>query len=198
MNIKVVHVFVFISLLALSTFLLTHTRAAYAERTEVAYNHMEYMAIRNAALAIRSICWQNSIKEEAANFSHNWGNKGRDSRMDAIREFRQYVVDGPLYESRFCYYQATNLSSPFRPSSLVGGKFRIIPDKACVDRNEGGHMGRRRWATCAAYCFDNPKCISFEMGKIRGGRDRICTISHSCTEEEAVSSRKYDLWIIRR
>ncbi len=130
-----------------------------AAQTEVNFNNMEYLAIKNMSLFL---CM---------------GNRRGG-----------------------CFSEAENLTAPYIPSSRIrdGFRFRVAPWHACKGRNEGGTKGRRRWATCAAFCANNPRCVSFEMGAVTGPKSRRCHISYSCTGSNAVGHSDYDLWIIDR
>ena len=196
--------------------LMISAQSASGAKTEVDYNNREYVSIRNAALARRFECGERKfVSDIEERLSEALTDDELLSQFEDLRReldfyhhrFRNSERNFPYYDgnpalsrSDDCYDEAATLTAPYRPSKSIraGVRFRIIPDKACEGQNEGGAKGRRRWATCAAYCARNPRCISFEMGKVGMGKDRRCQISYSCTEKQAEGDARYDLWIIKR
>jgi hypothetical protein len=174
-----------------------------AERSEVDYNNREYDALFHAARANNARCLLNAYMEKISDLLSD-----RLSTAEFGRQYREYlgsygIEDLPSTYSN-CFIKARDLfTPPYTPSSSLHSRtsVRLIEKRACDGRNEGGVKGRRRWATCANFCEENPRCVSFEMGRVAEGwnsKARICTISYSCTPERATYSDNYDLWVIRR
>lgn len=70
--------------------------------------------------------------------------------------------------------------------------FKGYPNKSCIGRNELGIWKNNEYSLnlCAAKCFSDPKCVSFEYK-----HDGTCHHSSTCTPSLLVDSNNYHSYI---